>query len=434
MHTDPALAASSLKQQQMNLYLKIQDGEFEGSRWDKNDAKVVCPNILQIMSLWNNIQMRSRDDILLAVSAKEQKAIFKYYSELMNQCAHIGDFQSAFAIYTTLNCAAIGRLQKALIDNTSSAYLAMAHALFDPALKFKQLKQNQTDSLQKGPVVPLMTIMLAPFLDADGIIATKDASSTQIIAIEHARQKIRANAIQQFKEYTKSMIASNTSNLDIKLPLMNEDKAYALSIAILARKSNSNPNPQLFSNISNINKLRKELGLDEIADQMELDMRTSKLEHKIKHFLADVLARLKNITRTLQYEVNFEAIFDYVAKTIAEHPDPNTIDSLKTILPNYIAGKPTDSIMPAAQVCTVTQLYVTTLDALKDKIKSLEQFSITDSSTITPAFSKELTPKSANADKAKPMEDITDDIEAQFNQNFSIIKKKSKKRLHKKSV
>ncbi len=265
--TDPKLAAQELKQMQINDYLKIESKEFEGCRWDKTDGEQKCPNIKAVMQRWNKIQMITRDDILLAKSLDEQKGVFTFYTVLMKELSAIGDFQSSQAIYTTLNCASISRLQKVLMDEPVSKILADHTILFDNSHKQKHLKETQSNSLAHGSVVPLMTTVLAPFVDADGMTAQNDASSEQLTQLERQKIKIRTAAIKNFENFKTSMLstpASVATNHPLS-PVMNETQAYNLSLAILPRTSVANPSPNAFANIVEINNMRTAIGYDKIV-------------------------------------------------------------------------------------------------------------------------------------------------------------------------
>ncbi len=434
--TDPKLAALELKQMQINDYVKIESNEFEGCRWDKADGPQKCPHIKAVMEKWNKIQMIARDDILLAKSLDDQKRQFAFYAHLMKESSAIGDYQSSHAIYTSLNCASIARLQKVLMDSTTAQIVEEHKILFDNSYKQKHLKEAQTTRLGQGSVVPLMTTILAPFVDADGMTAQNGSSEEQIAKIERQKIKIKAQATSHFEQFKFSMLASPVMEEPncFSFQVLNETQSYNLSLAILPRKSLDNPNPQAFLQFDEINRIRQELGYDEIKEPFNLDLSRAILEQTISNFLYPLLVELKAQAKEAQLETNLDPLFAYVAKSIAEHPDDEMIESLKNILPNNILGKPESYIdgLPSGK------LFSTKLDELKGEINEFSELSalkaapkkisIISSPTFIPGFqaSKKQGQDIIAAHKASS---IDDEIDEQFRDSCVVLPEPTKLRI-----
>ncbi len=427
LQSDPTLAALELKQRQLNAYLKITPNEFQECRWDKADANIACPNIKYIIRLWNQIEGIVRDDILLGKSPLEQKAIFNFYAHIMAQSSQMGDFQTANAIFCALNCAAISRLHPVLMNEQTDLIIKQHASLFDPSLKQKRLKEKEAD-LQKESivVVPLLTPLLAAFVDVQGMMAPNDAKEEQLKKLEKQKAKIKNDALRHFESFRTVMTFAPTLNDELlNVEPLSETKAYALSQALLPRRSSAEQSPKYFNNIEQINQLRVKLGLDEIADHNVVAFIIAKRERRIREFLAPLAIQLNQEAQIAHSAVNIDEIFNYVAKTIAEHPDEDTINNLKYILPYHVTGRNQIGLFPKIEGLPSAHLFNAKLDELKQKLTELNN-KLSPKAKLPALQNHYDNRKSIRELISLPDNPTEDEIEQQFQQNSVKIKKKKR--------
>ncbi|MBS0286133.1 MAG: hypothetical protein JSR17_02485 [Proteobacteria bacterium] len=92
--------AIELKNKNMELYLKIQNSELKGKKWNEDSTKSECPNLMAAIRVADELTTKIRNDI---TKAENPGAMYSHYVNVLEAAMQLHDYQTAAAILSGLD-------------------------------------------------------------------------------------------------------------------------------------------------------------------------------------------------------------------------------------------------------------------------------------------------------------------------------------------
>lgn len=242
LHTTLADKSSGKIRQQAVFFakdLKQIQAEMIGDMTLKKawDIRGVNP----LTTSFNNLSDMVMTDILSAKNEKHQKRIFEFYVRVINESIKLGDYQSAYAVYSGLENHAVNRLEY-LKDQPDvvTRMLEKAEKLFSPSKGYATYRANKDIRTNKNSdIIPLMNVMA---MDVEKIsqidIINPNTNKLRSDGLEGLGISVVNNILNPLLALTKQTVKPLTTNIRSKMtePVLTSDAADALSQKLYSSK------------------------------------------------------------------------------------------------------------------------------------------------------------------------------------------------------
>lgn len=333
---DPKEVAKNLKLQHMEMMMRISSDEF-----DTSIHKLNGPNLNEMMAIQDQMNTAVVNDIILSQSLDEQKQVFNFYVNLMDECLKNDNLYAGLAIYSALESdSSISAFKYLRGDEDIENKMKYANNLFSMANSQKNLREHEAQI--KGASVPTLSNIVNDVTFAnDGNLISEESLNSKFLREVGNNKSLDQKSI---KKELKEMIKKEEENLQKELAGLKrfygedpnnkdiKEKEEQLKIIndLLKQPKTKESEVSLIDRIDKIenNKLRDKLnaGKNEVLNQAvqvklksieeKKDEKLSEDELKLKQSLQRKEEGKKTIGKVT--DVGKELVKDIVAKRFEE--------------------------------------------------------------------------------------------------------------------
>lgn len=232
--------AFALKNRAYRNYLNILPEDFYGLAWSKNldDPNSNGQTLKKMVADFNYISYQATNDIMHALGYHHQSNIMIFYTLTCKKLIEIGDFNSAYAIFSGLNHVAVDRLHYLKNHNITKPILSQIESLYSVMNSMKNYKDAVKDALSKGRiVVPFMGVHLKELTFAEEgnpiILCNGNLNLDRVELLGDIYTHLDDSLAQL---YRASPLKSCLSLKKIDNVILDDDKVYDLSLHCFPRE------------------------------------------------------------------------------------------------------------------------------------------------------------------------------------------------------
>ncbi|KAJ3440999.1 guanine nucleotide exchange factor [Anaeramoeba flamelloides] len=219
------------------IFSKIQPSELVSQAWSKEKFKHKAPNVLAFIDKFNHLGSYFNHLILDGKRVRDRVKAFVKIIKIGEICFSFNNFDSAMAMWASLNNAAIDRLKftkEEVPKNSFKSFKEMAGVL-DSKSNYGNLRDRYNSI--KGSCIPYLGMYLTD------LTFISDGTSDKIDGmVNWSKRKMLFRTIDEIQQFQK--IAYNFQKIDQvhllfdKLTKGNEDENYKNSLALEPRGAN----------------------------------------------------------------------------------------------------------------------------------------------------------------------------------------------------
>eukprot|EP00005_Dracoamoeba_jomungandri_P000989 CAMPEP_0174254994 /NCGR_PEP_ID=MMETSP0439-20130205/4324_1 /TAXON_ID=0 /ORGANISM="Stereomyxa ramosa, Strain Chinc5" /LENGTH=335 /DNA_ID=CAMNT_0015336935 /DNA_START=320 /DNA_END=1324 /DNA_ORIENTATION=- len=156
----PTQLAQQLTILDAEMFQAINPNEFFKTAWSKDDKEKKAPNIVRMISRFNNLSYWFQQQIVTCENSDERAALLRLLIHMSREFESLGNYQGMMTINAALNNSSISRLKLtwAVISVEDKEIFESLQAKFHPAGNFKNYRATLANS--DPPLIPFLGLFL----------------------------------------------------------------------------------------------------------------------------------------------------------------------------------------------------------------------------------------------------------------------------------